>query len=48
VEKAGMHWATEQVRDLIDHDVRGIHFYTLNKAKATQHIYETLCMAGTP
>lgn len=47
VEKTGMHWATEQVRDLIDHNVRGIHFYTLNKAKATQHIYETLCMAGT-
>jgi methylenetetrahydrofolate reductase (NADPH) len=45
VEKVGTHWATEQVRDLIDHDVRGIHFYTLNKAKATQHIYETLCMA---
>ncbi|NJK90722.1 MAG: methylenetetrahydrofolate reductase [NAD(P)H] [Blastochloris sp.] len=45
VEKAGMHWATEQVRDLIDHNVRGIHFYTLNKAHATRHIYETLHMA---
>jgi methylenetetrahydrofolate reductase (NADPH) len=45
VEKAGIHWATEQVRDLIDHNVRGIHFYTLNKAHATQQIYETLHMA---
>jgi methylenetetrahydrofolate reductase (NADPH) len=45
VEKAGIHWATEQVRDLIDHQVRGIHFYTLNKAKATQEIYNTLRMA---
>ncbi len=44
VEKAGIHWATEQVRDLIDHNVRGIHFYTLNRALATRKIYETLSM----
>jgi methylenetetrahydrofolate reductase (NADPH) len=42
VERVGVHWATEQVRDLIDHNVRGIHFYTLNKSKATLRIYETL------
>ena len=30
-ERVGIHWATEQVRDLIDHKVKGIHFYTLNK-----------------
>jgi methylenetetrahydrofolate reductase (NADPH) len=42
VERVGIHWATEQVRDLIDNDVRGIHFYTLNHAKATLKIYETL------
>ncbi len=42
VEKVGIHWATEQVRDLIDHNVRGVHFYTLNKSKATLKIYETL------
>lgn len=41
-EKAGIHWATEQVRDLIDNNVRGIHFYTLNHAKATLKIYESL------
>ena len=42
VERAGVHWATEQVRDLIENHVRGIHFYTLNNAKATLKIYETL------
>ena len=42
IEKVGVHWATEQVRDLIDNNVRGIHFYTLNNAKATLKIYESL------
>ncbi len=42
VEKVGVHWATEQVRDLIDNDVRGIHFYTLNSSQAALRIYETL------
>jgi methylenetetrahydrofolate reductase (NADPH) len=42
VERVGIHWATEQVRDLIDHGVRGVHFYTLNRSKATLRIYETL------
>ena len=42
VDKVGTHWATEQVRDLIDHNVCGVHFYTLNKSKATLKIYETL------
>lgn len=42
VERVGIHWATEQVRDLIDNGVRGVHFYTLNRSKATLRIYETL------
>ncbi len=42
VEKVGVHWATGQVRDLIDNHVHGIHFYTLNHALATLHIYESL------
>ncbi len=41
-ERVGIHWATEQVRDLIDNKVKGIHFYTLNKSKATLKIYESL------
>jgi methylenetetrahydrofolate reductase (NADPH) len=42
LEKAGIHWATEQVRDLIDNGVRGIHFYTLNRSRATLRIYDSL------
>ncbi len=42
VERGGIHWATEQVRDLIDNHARGIHFYTLNNANATLKIYEAL------
>lgn len=41
-EQVGIHWATEQVIDLIDHKIRGIHFYTLNRSKATLKIYESL------
>lgn len=41
-ERVGIHWATEQVADLVDHKVKGIHFYTLNKSKATLKIYESL------
>ncbi len=42
VVQVGIHWATEQVRDLIDNEVKGIHFYTLNRSKATRRIYESL------
>lgn len=42
IEKVGTHWATEQVRDLIDNNVSGIHFYTLNNSRATLKIYEAL------
>ncbi len=41
-ENVGIHWATEQVRDLLDHNISGIHMYTLNKSKATRKIYESL------
>jgi methylenetetrahydrofolate reductase (NADH) len=47
VENVGLHWATEQCRDLLDNGVRGIHFYTLNKSRATQRIYETLGVKNT-
>jgi len=40
--KVGMHWAAEQVLDLLDHRVRGVHFYTFNRAEATLRIYESL------
>lgn len=42
VKRVGIHWATEQCRDLLDHGARGIHFYTLNKSDATKQIYLSL------
>jgi methylenetetrahydrofolate reductase (NADPH) len=42
VARCGIHWATEQCRDLLDNDVRGIHFYTLNRSDATRQIYLNL------
>jgi len=42
IAKVGIHWATEQCRDLLDNQVRGIHFYTLNRSDATRQIYENL------
>jgi len=42
VKRGGIHWATEQSRDLIDNGVAGIHFYTLNRSDATKEIYRTL------
>ncbi|MFN0133546.1 MAG: methylenetetrahydrofolate reductase [NAD(P)H] [Phycisphaerales bacterium] len=42
VRRVGVHWATEQCRDLLDHRVQGIHFYTLNRSTATREIYKTL------
>jgi len=42
VRRVGVHWATEQSRDLLDHNVAGLHFYTLNRSTATREIYATL------
>jgi methylenetetrahydrofolate reductase (NADPH) len=42
VQRVGVHYATEQCADLLNHDVDGIHFYTLNKSKATRDIYASL------
>lgn len=42
VRRVGIHWATEQCRDLLDNQVRGIHFYTLNNSYATREIYRSL------
>lgn len=47
VRRVGIHWATEQCRDLLDNHVRGIHFYTLNKSDATRQIYQNLGLADS-
>ena len=47
MSKVGIHWATEQVRDLIDQNVSGIHLYTLNKSNATRQIYDSLGVTTT-
>ncbi|MDR0303330.1 MAG: methylenetetrahydrofolate reductase [NAD(P)H] [Chitinispirillales bacterium] len=42
VEKVGIHWAAQQVNDLIETGVRGIHFYTLNKFEQIHKICESI------
>jgi methylenetetrahydrofolate reductase (NADPH) len=46
VRRVGVHWATEQCRDLLDNDVAGLHFYTLNRSTATRDIYTTLSLGN--
>lgn len=47
VERVGLDWATEQVRDLLEHKVSGVHFYTLNSAEPTLEIFSRLGLAST-
>jgi methylenetetrahydrofolate reductase (NADPH) len=42
IRRVGLHYATEQCADLLDHNVRGLHFYTLNQSSATREIYASL------
>lgn len=42
VRRVGVQWATEQIRDLIDNSVDGIHLYTLNRSRSTIRICESL------
>ena len=42
VRKVGIHWAAEQVRDLLDNEVAGVHFYTLNRSRASEEICQIL------
>ncbi len=48
VEQVGIHYAAEQCLDLLENEVRGIHFYTLNKSDATRQIYARLGLKTTP
>ena len=42
VKRVGLHFAIEQCHDLLDNDVAGIHFYTLNRSDATRVIFDSL------
>ena len=42
VASIGIEWATNQVQELIDHHIKGIHFYTLNMADATLRIFNNI------
>jgi len=39
---AGIFYATEQIMDLIDHDVRGIHLYTMNNVETATRISDAI------
>ena len=39
---AGIEYATEQIRDLIEHGVDGIHLYTMNNAEVAERITENI------
>ena len=42
VKRIGIGWAAEQCADLLDKNVKGIHFYTMNQSQATEEIYRSL------
>ena len=42
VTRVGVHFALEQCHDLLDNNVAGIHFYTLNRSDATRIIFDSL------
>ena len=42
IERIGINYASQQCSELLDEEVDGIHFYTLNRSKATLEIYRNL------
>lgn len=42
IERIGINYASNQCSELLDEGVDGIHFYTLNRSKATLEIYRNL------
>ncbi len=46
VKRVGIDYASEQCHNLLENDVAGIHFYTLNQSDATRVIFDSLGVAG--
>ena len=42
IERIGINYASNQCSELLDDEVDGLHFYTLNRSKATLEIYHNL------
>ncbi len=42
IKKTGIEFATEQCRELIENNMKGLHFFTLNKAYSTSKILENI------
>ncbi|AHC16537.1 methylenetetrahydrofolate reductase [Salinispira pacifica] len=42
VSRVGEHWTSEQISDLLNHQVAGIHLYTLNNSGASIRIMKSL------
>jgi len=42
IQEVGIQYASSQCAELLDSDVDGIHFYTLNQSRATREIYRNL------
>lgn len=38
VKEVGVYWCQKQAKDLIEHGVRGVHFYTLGKAESVSRV----------
>jgi len=45
IQQIGVDWMTQQCQTLLQNNVRGLHFYTLNKADATVQIFQNLGLA---
>ena len=45
-EQVGIEQATEQVKALIENGVDGLHFYVLNKSRATSKVLGNLELGG--